>query len=323
MNAEDAILAPVTGAAFVSGVAMAASGEGMVITEAGAAFKVHDGAVLCAVVAPDGSALITGGDDGKLFATSPEGAIRLIADFRGKWVNCLASSVDSGVVVAAVGKEAIVWTDLAAPPTTRLPHPSTVSGLALDARGRRLAASHYGGATLRYVLAKDDKGSVLKWAGSHIGIAIAPDASYVVTAMQEHGLHGWRLSDKKDLRMAGYAMKTRSMSFARKGRALATSGADCAVVWPFVGKDGPMGKPPALLAPRPAASTVVAFHPHSDVLAIGYADGAVLLANLEGPPATVWAAPSGRPIACLVWSSDGKRLAAGDEGGALTVGPLA
>ncbi len=321
MSADDEIPAAVTGAAFVGEVGMGATGEGLVMTETGQAFKVHDGAILCAVAAPDGSALITGGDDGKIFATAPDGAIRLIADFKGKWVNHLAASAESGALVAAVGKEAIVWTDLSAPPVTRFSHPTTVSGLALDAKGRRLAASHYGGATLRYVLAKDDPGSVLKWAGSHIGVAIAPDASYVVTAMQELGLHGWRVADKKDLRMAGYEMKTRSMSFERKSRALATSGADCAVVWPFIGKDGPMGKPPALLAQRQAASTAVAFHPQADFLAVGFSDGAVVVANLEGPPAKVWATPSGWPITCLVWSPDGLRLAAGDEGGNLTVGP--
>jgi WD40 repeat protein len=321
MSAEQDIPAPVTGAAFVGGVGMGATGEGLVMTETGQAFKVHDGAILCAVASPDGSAFVTGGDDGKLVATTPAGESRLIADFKGKWVNHLVAGAESGALVAAVGNQALVWTDLSAPPATRFAHPSTVSGLALDAKGRRLAVSHYGGATLRYVLAKDDPGSVLKWAGSHIGVAIAPDASYVVTAMQEFGLHGWRVADKKDLRMAGYEMKTRSMSFEHKGRALATSGADCAVVWPFIGKDGPMGKPPALLAQRQAASTAVAFHPQANDLAIGYSDGAVVIANLEGPPATTWATPSGWPISCLLWSEDGTRLAAGDEGGNLAVGP--
>jgi WD40 repeat protein len=312
--------APVTAVTFAGDLAMATTGAGEVLIETGQKITLHDGAILCACPSPDGKALITGGDDGRVCAISPDGAISVLMDARGKWINALASSAASGALVAAVSKEAIVFVD--GVEKARHIHPSTVSAVALDAKGRRLAVAHYGGATLRYALVKDDPGVSLKWSGSHIGVIIAPDASYVVTAMQENGLHGWRVADKKDLRMAGYDMKTRSLSFDKSGKALATSGADCAVVWPFVGKDGPMGKPPALVAGRDhGVSTTVAFHPNTTVLAIGYSDGAVVLADIMSPPAKEWSAPSGAAITALTWSPDGKRLAAGDAAGNLIVAP--
>ena len=88
-------------------------------------------------------------------------------------------------------------------------HPSAVTGLAFDAKGKRIGASHYNGATLRFVAAKTDTPRVLEWKGSHTGLAIHPDGDAVVTAMQENALHGWRLSDGQHMRMSGYPVEER------------------------------------------------------------------------------------------------------------------
>ena len=108
----------------------------------------------------------------------------------------------------------------------------------------------------------------------------SPDGRFVVTSMQENTLHGWRLSDKKDMRMSGYPSKTRSFSWSHDGQWLGTSGADAAIVWPFSSKDGPMGKAPRECGIRPAKVSRVSFHPGALVLAIGYEDGFVLLCRL-------------------------------------------
>ncbi len=62
--------------------------------------------------------------------------------------------------------------------------------------------------------------------------------------MQENALHGWQIADGSDMRMSGYPAKTRSIAWTAKGRYLATSGANAAILWPFHFKDGPMGKEP-------------------------------------------------------------------------------
>ncbi len=82
------------------------------------------------------------------------------------------------------------------------------------------------------------------------------------------------------MRMSGYPSRVRSMSWSTGGKGLATSGADCVIVWPFVAKDGPMGKEPGMLAPMKGKVTAVACHPKSDNLAAGYSDGTVLLVRL-------------------------------------------
>jgi WD40 repeat protein len=291
-------------------------GDGTVFVEDSGRPVVHDGAILAAAPHPDGVRLLTGGDDGELKATDSCGNAVALARFGAKWVEHIVASAQSGVIVAGVGKEAVVLRDDRE--LHRFAHPSSIGGLALDAKGRRLAASHYGGATLRYALASDDAGVSLKWAGSHLAVTFSPEADYVVTGMQELELHGWKLPEKQDLRMSGYAAKTKSFSWDRRGRWLATSGADGAVVWPFQGKTGPMGKQAAIVGRRESLVTRVALHPRQEVLAIGYADGAALAFNMDAAddqPVLTALAASGNPVCALAWSADGARLAAADEGG--------
>lgn len=309
--------APATGAAFAGARAMIALGDGAVFVEDGPRAAVHDGAILCCALHPDGQRLLTGGDDGKLRAVAANGTAETLTDAGSKWISHLAASDASGAIVAAAGKDAIVFKDGAE--SHRFSHPSTIGGLALDAKGRRLAVSHYGGASLRYALVKDDAGSLLKWAGSHLAITISPDADYVLTGMQELELHGWKLPEKRDLRMSGYAAKTRSFSWDRRGRWLATSGADCAVIWPFQGKLGPQGKQPAMLGQREALCTHVAFHPRAETLAIGYADGAAMLAGMETGDVSEIVPRGDAPVSALAWDAAGERLIVADEGGRATI----
>ena len=103
----------------------------------------------------------------------------------------------------------------------------------------------------------------------------------MVTAMQENALHGWRLPDGQHMRMSGYPAKTDSLSFTRNGKWLATSGADAMVLWPFFG-GGPMGKAPLELAGGDGMiCTQVACHPKDELVAGGFADGLVVVADIN------------------------------------------
>ena len=111
--------------------------------------------------------------------------------------------------------------------------PSTVGGLAFAPKGLRLAVSHYNGATLWFPNARSEP-AMLAWKGSHLAVRFTPDGRFVVTSMQEPGLHCWRLSDRKDMRMSGYSARVRSLAFAADGKSLATSGADSSCRQPKV-----------------------------------------------------------------------------------------
>jgi WD40 repeat protein len=277
----------------------------------------HDGAILS--LAPDAlpSGFITGGDDGKFRRIGADGAVSDLLPGNSRWVEHVASfpgEKGKGLLACAIGKFVHLFDDAGTKIKT-LEHPSSVTGMVFDARGKRIAASHYNGASLWFVAAKSDSPRKLEWKGSHIGIAISPDGDSVMTAMQENALHGWRLSDNQHMRMSGYPGKTDSLSFTKGGKWLATSGADAIVIWPFTG-GGPMGKAPTELAGGDDITCTRALaHPQQEAIAGGFADGLVVLADI-GSGRILPVSKAGRgSVSALAWSADGTHLAFGTETG--------
>ncbi len=271
---------------------------------------VHGGAILAA--ASDGDRIITGGDDGKVMATDPQGASTVIAtDQKRRWIDHVALG-PGGAVAWSAGKQAFARTAKGAERALELP--STVGGLAFAPKGVRLAIAHYNGLTLWFPNAQSAP-ERLEWKGSHLGASVSPDGKFVVTSMQEAMLHGWRLADGKDMRMSGYGARVRSLGWTVGGKWLATSGSTQLILWPFQGKDGPMGKTPRILAPTEAQAEAVACHPKQEVVAVGYADGLVLIVRIDDGAEVLARKPADAPISALAWSPTGSMLAVGTEDG--------
>jgi len=293
-----------------------ALGDGSVRFEGGARVEAHDGAILCAALHPSGDGVLTGGDDGRLVWSRNSGAEE-IADLKGKWIDALDASTESGLVAFAAGRDLHVR-DAKDPAFARVfKHERSVAGVAFDPKGRRIAAASYGGVQLWYARIAEQKPLVLKWAGSHIGAIFSPDGRFLLSAMQENALHGWRLADGKDLKMGGYPAKPKSFAFLSKGALLATSGAGGAVVWPFAGANGPMGKEAVEIgAEESALVTQVAAHPTGSRLCAGLDDGRVWSADLQGRGVTFLKAEKGAAITALAVSPDGEATAWGAADGA-------
>ena len=271
---------------------------------------VHSGGILCA--ACDGARLVMGGDDGKLVALDAKGEVALLAtDAKRRWIDNVALHPD-GAFAWSAGKTAFVRSGKTEEKT--LDVPSTVGGLAFAPKGLRLAVAHYNGVTLWFpnMAAKPD---VLEWAGSHLAVTFSPDNKFLVTAMHEPALHGWRLADNRHMRMTGYPGRVRSMSWSAGGKALATSGADTVIMWPFASKDGPMGKEPAMLAPLQARVAAVACHPKQDILAAGYSDGTILMVRMTDGAEILVRRNGTAPVAALAWNAKGTLLAFAAEDG--------
>ena len=305
--------AHVVRAAFLHGEPALALADGAVlIGEAGAQKRVAahpDGAILLA--RSDGKRLLTGGDDGRVVTIEADGSLQEIADEKGRWIDALA--MRGGAIAWAAGRRARARDEAGA--IRSFEAPTTVRGLCFLPKGYRLALAHYHGASLWFPNAAAGP-SFLEWKGSHLDATASPDGRFLVTSMQENALHGWRLADSRDMRMTGYPGKTRSFSWSHDGHWLATSGADACIVWPFRDKDGPMGKAPRECGVRAARVTQVAFHPRALVVAIGYADGLVLLCRLGDAAEILVRAPGEGAISALGWDASGARLAFGHETGA-------
>ena len=307
----------VTSAAFLDGNPVLALGDGTLLlaqSDGPKTLVAHPGAAILNA-ACNGSVLLTGGDDGRVVLTDTSGTMTQIAHEKGRWIDSVALRAD-GAIAWAAGKS--VRARDARGEIKTWEAASGVRGLGFFAKGYRLAAAHYNGVSLWFpnAAAVPER---LEWKGSHLDVTVSPDGRMVVSSMQENNLHGWRLDDRKDMRMSGYPAKSRSVSWSGDGDWLATSGADACIVWPFQGKDGPMGKKPRECGLRESRVSRVAFHPRTLVVAMGYEDGWVLLCRLtDAAELLVRARREGDSLAAisaLAWSADGSRLVFGTVDG--------
>ena len=267
--------------------------------------RVHDAA---------NDRLITGGEDGKVFADRcrrhGEQLARVPAS---KWITSVAAGPQGAVAYATRQTACVRFAD---GKTKEFAHPRSVEGLAFSPKGMRIGVARYNGATLHFP-ATDGKPVELEWAGAHTGITFSPDGAFVVTTMQENALHGWKLADGKHMRMTGYPAKVKSLSWSAKGKWLASSGAPAAIVWPFSGKDGPMGKAPLELGTRGNAMVTCRRLPSEPrtssrsamttawCIAVRFADAKEVLLRRPGKGA----------ITSMMWDEEERRVAFGSAAG--------
>jgi WD40 repeat protein len=275
----------------------------------------HDGAILSLAPHPAQPGFLTGGDDGRLNAIGLDLLVSPVASFGGKWVEHIAGFAGKTPLIAAAAGRNLHLLDGAGAVLRSLAHPSTVTGLAFDAKGKRVAASHYNGASLWFTGSSAETPNRFEWKGSHIGVALHPAGAALVTGMQENALHGWTLPDKKHMRMSGYPAKSTSFGFTPSGRWLATAGADTIVLWPFFG-GGPMGKPPLELGGGDGALIRrIACHPVQELVAAGFDHGGLIVVDIAGQRVLPVCGPGRGEITALAWNESGSRLSFGTATG--------
>ena len=299
-----------------------ALGDGTLRWAGGQVREAHDGAILAAAPHPSGVGVLTGGDDGRLVWSTPDES-RQVLELPGRWIEALAVSQESGLVAAAAGKTAVVLDPANVDFRREFSHVASVASLAFDAKGRRLAAATYGGVALWYARIAEQKPVMLRCAGSHLSVLFSPDGKFVVSAMQEPALHGWRLSDGKDMAMSGYQSRVRGMGFAAGGQWLITAGAPGLVLWPFNGANGPMGRQALQVdISSPGVTARLAVDAAGRVVAAATEEGRIAALDLIHEQRKVVRGEPGSPLTALSVLETGV-VAWGDETGAAGVVTLA
>jgi hypothetical protein len=150
--AKFSFVAAVTGLAFLAERTVAAGlGDGSVRliapgeTASPRTIRPHRGgaAVLAMVTDIDGAGVVTGGDDGRVARTNAGSEVSVLAEFRG----AKRMSWPSASLAGCVPRRAVRLLDRTGEMVgASADQPSTVTGLAFNPKGKRLAVSHYGGA---------------------------------------------------------------------------------------------------------------------------------------------------------------------------------
>jgi WD40 repeat protein len=266
----------------------------------------HHGAILCAAAA--GERIVTGGDDGRVVATSASGVSELIGtDTKRRWIDRVALGAQ-GALAWSAGKDVTVRA--ASGEAASLAVASTGGGIVFLPGQPTLAIAHHGGVTL---WSPGETAQRLDCPGAHAELTISADGRYLVSAMQEPLINGWRLDDRSRIQLAGYAERVRAMDWTRDGRWLATSGAERLMLWPLRSSHGPTM--PLVLAPYNQRVKALACNPRRDVVAVGYADGLALLVRIGDGAEILLRRPTGYPVSALAWNKDGNRIAIACEDG--------
>jgi WD40 repeat protein len=261
-------------------------------------------------------ALLAGGSEGRVSLVEPEGLIRWERGLDSGLLDVAASP--DGTRIAAVGMtgwktwdadgqelraEAAEWSScatwderseyLALAEGKRLrvldrdglahwssaPLSSTVTG-ALWPRGRlRVAASAYQGVTI-FEPASDRVTKSLRAPGAISGMAASPNGRWIVGGSQDATLHGWKVDDGSDFRMAGFPSTVSRLAFEDAGRWMACESSDVLTCWDFSGK-GPTGRAAVVLTGHRSPVPGFAWAPgESRTLVSGDRDGLVLVWRL-------------------------------------------
>ena len=194
------------------------------------------------------------------------------------WIDAVASSFASGLIAFASGRD-LRLISTGEPGFGRLfTHENVVSGISFDPKGPGSPSPM--AARPRGTRASPSRSRPFSNGCQPHGYPLVA-GRFLVSAMQDAQLHGWRLPEGKDMRMGGYPSKIRSMAFMSNGLILATAGAPGVVAWPFAGPGGPMGKEAIELAYEEHSLVAQVAAAGLSILAGGREDGRVFALDLR------------------------------------------
>jgi WD40 repeat protein len=275
----------------------------------------HEGVSLCCVPDAEDHAFLSGGSDGRLLLVDPEVDVpTALVEGGGHWIDHAAAH-SGGFRAYACGKTLCRLDEagkVAAPPVDM---PSSIGGLSFSPHGTHLAITHYGGVHVYWAKEPQKDPLVLSWKGALLNMTWSPDGQIMLAALQDGGIHGWKIKealtkpeDSDQIHMHGYAKKIHSMAFSAGGKFLVTSGAQQAICWAF-SQGRPWDNKPLALGGIDARYVVrVAPHPRDEMVAVGYDDGMIVLAPLDGRMEVLILPPSANAVVGLAWNNEADAL---------------
>lgn len=322
---------------YPSALMFSADGSRLAVSDASGRIQVHDAGTgdsirdwqahalgvrsLC--WHPDGSKLLSGGEDGCAWLWHGSELAESTQLVRGRaWVDHVSFSPCGTRLVVAAGKNLTFADADGSRPIASESHASSITGLAWRANSEQVLTSCYGG--IQSVLAAS--GQIkrrFKWKGSLLTLALSPDGKVAACGCQDNSVHFWRLSSGSDAAMSGYPAKPTALSWRADAQMLAVAGGAEVTLWSFVGK-GPEGTRPASLQSSHDLITALAFAPRGSALVSGCRNGTVCVWNPghSNTPALTLRMPTA--IAQIAWGMNetGLTLALADASGEIRCVPF-
>lgn len=193
--------------------------------------------------------------------------------------------------------------------------PAGIKDLAFSPDDKTLAVSHASGVTFWNVSDADDASLTIPLVGSPAGIAWRADGAWLTVCLQSDGFYAINVTSHDVHKHGNFPSAVNSVAFGVLTNTVAAAGAFRVAAWALDDQSAIMsGKAGLVLI------NAVATCPTRNLVAVGYANGLLSLAEIGRPSEILLREDTGAGITAMAWSSDGKFLAvAGADGSAALV----
>ena len=253
-------------------------------------------------------------DTGRINQLSPGGiAFHIPAKAVGKIV-ALAASPDGKTVAHATGAQVGI-TALTADTPHLITLARPVTALAFSPDGMVLAVAHAGGVTRLSVAQPGSAPVETPLDGTPHSLVWRSDGAWLAGAMDEDGFCLVDIVQNSASTRGNFPSPVRHVAFGLPTNTVVASGAFRVAAWDLADGQGVLtGKPGLVLV------NAVATSPTRNLVAVGYANGLLSLAEIGQPAEILLREDTGAGITAMAWSANGSYLAlAGNDGSAALV----
>lgn len=259
---------------------------------------------------------LTGGASGRLVHVAPDGTVQALVDMDSGPVDVIGTGADGSAIVAAGGL--VVRYDAEGGTTRALArYEEKLTALACSPDGPLIALGFEERLVLVPVSAEGAQARTFD-LGPAVALAWSPDGRWLAAGLGTGGLALVEPDTARVLRLPDYPTPVTALDWSADSRWLATNGAFRAIVW-AIGEPG--SRPGTLETGRGGlvAASAVRLHPCKPLIATGFVNGMVVIAQPGRRDELVVREAGTEPVRDLSWSPDGERLALCCEGGAVAV----
>lgn len=251
-------------------------------------------------------------DNGRINALTPGGIATYLPAKAPGPITALAATADGGTLAYACGAQVFV-TEARADAPQALTAPGPVTALAVSPDGQTLAAAYEGGVVRWHLSALDAPACLSPLPGAPVRIVWRADGAFLLASMGAAGLCVIDAANNTVRSQGNFPAPVTAAAFGPTTGTVIAPGAFRVTAWTLDDwRDTQTGKAGLVLIPQIATS------PNRNLVAVGYANGLLSLAEIGQPAEILLREDTGAGITAMAWSANGDFLAVAGEDG--TVG---
>ena len=252
--------------------------------------------------------------NGRINTLTPGGiAVHLPAKAAGG-INAVASTAGGATLAYACG-DTVYLTASNADEKQHLAVPAQISGLAFSPDSKTLAVAHASGVSLWPVADVEAAALTIPIPGVPTSATWRADGKWLAVCLQSDGFCAINLANNEAFAHGRFPAPVRSLAFGGPTNTIVAAGAFRIAAWALDDQSDIVSAKAGLVL-----INAVATCPTRNLVAVGYANGLLSLAEIGRPSEILLREDTGAGVAAMAWSSDGKFLAvAGSDGSAALV----